>query len=398
MKNTNNTLIAKTITGLEELLADELKALGAQEVQPLKRAVSFQGDTRLMYAANLHCRTAISILKEVARFTFNSREEYYDNLRAVLWDELFTVDKSISINAIAHRSEIFNNTLFLAQHSKDAIVDYFRDKYQERPSVDIGNAHIRISIYVNADECIVSLDSSGDPLFKRGYRKATGAAPINEVLAAGLIMLSGWDKQSTLVDPMCGSGTFSIEAAMMALDIAPSLNRKSFSFLFWNDFQPELWKTLVDEARTKVRNRMNTTIIASDLNGQTLDIARQNIMEAGLMGQIRVQRNDFFTFQPPAQTGWALFNPPYGERMKRNNLSEFYRDMGNVLKKNYAGYRAGFITSDLDAMKYIGLKPSSKTQVFNGPLDCRFLVFDLFTGTHKDHVIRTRPKRPRLEL
>lgn len=397
MENATDVLIAKTVTGLEDVLAGELTALGAYDVKPLKRAVSFRGDLRVMYAANLWCRTAISILKEIGRFNFTTKEEFSENLRGIQWDEFFTVEKSISVSAIAHRSDLFNNTLFLAQLSKDGIVDFFRDKYNERPTVDIGGAHIRINIYVNGEECIVSLDSSGDPLFKRGYRKSAGAAPINEVLAAGLIMLSGWDKTSTFVDPMCGSGTFSIEAAMMAMDIAPSVNRKDFSFTFWNDFQPQLWKDMVDEARQQAKPKVHSIIISSDLNGKTLDMARQNVMEAGLMGQIKVQRNDFFTFNPPSDKGWVLFNPPYGQRMVKTNIGEFYRDIGNVLKQNYAGYKAGFITSDLDAMKFIGLKPSFKTLVYNGPLECRFQVFDLFEGSHKDHVTKTRPRRPRLE-
>lgn len=398
MENTLNTFVAKTITGLEEVLAGELRALGARDVQPQKRAVTFSGDNRMMYAANLWCRTATSILKETARFSFDSREEFHARLRELPWDEYFTVDRTISVSALAHRSDIFNNTLFLAQLAKDGVVDFFRDKYQQRPTVDVGAAHIRIHVYVNGKECSVSLDSSGDPLFKRGYRKAAGAAPINEVLAAGLILLSEWDKASVFVDPMCGSGTFSIEAAMMAASMAPGIYRKNYSFAFWNDFQPQLWQQLQEEARQQVNTRNLPRIIASDLNGKTLDIARQNIMEAGLMGNISVQRNDFFSFSPPPQKGWVLFNPPYGQRMKRTNLAEFYKDIGSSLKHHYAGYRAGFITSDLDAMKFIGLKPSSKTLVYNGPLECRFLVFDLFEGSHKEHVSKTRPKRPRLEL
>jgi putative N6-adenine-specific DNA methylase len=396
LENPNNTLIAKTLTGLEPLLEQELIALGAQDVKPLKRAVSFQGDLRTMYAANLWSRTAISILKEVGSFSFSGKEGFYDAMRQIEWDSLFTVDKSISVSALAHKSEAFTNTLFLAQLAKDAIVDHFRDKFNDRPRVDVGGAHIRIHVYVYEDQCTVSLDSSGDPLFKRGYRKAAGPAPMSEVLAAGLIMLSDWDKVSTFVDPMCGSGTFSIEGAMIALDMAPAIYRRNFSFMYWNDFQPEVWESLKEEAQNRRKNSLPGQIIASDLNGKVLDMARQNVMEAGLMGLVKVQRNDFFTFKPPAGKGWALFNPPYGQRLRNQDLPTFYRDIGNTLKHQYAGYRAGFITSDLNAMKHIGLKPASKTLVYNGPLECRFLVFDLFEGKHKDHVIKTRPRRPRL--
>ena len=389
-------IVVKTLTSLEELLASELKALGIENPKVLRRGVSFEGNIEDVYRANMFCRTAISVLREIHSFTFTDRDDFYNQMRQIDWGQHFGVEKSIVIYSVAARTEVFSHTLFLSQLSKDAIADHFREKTGERPSVDKDDAQIRLNIYVNQDRCVVSLDSSGDPLFKRGYRREGGGAPLNEVLAAGLIMLSGWDKQSNFVDPMCGSATFSIEAGLMANNIAPGSLRRQFSFEHWNDFMPELWQTIKQQAaEQKVSSRI--TIMASDMNSKVLDHARKNIMEAGLMGQIKLQRQEFFNFHPPAGGGWVLLNPPYGQRLKRENLGEFYKSIGDTLKKNYPGYKAGIITSDEPDMKSIGLKAKSKTTVFNGAIECKFMVFELFTGSHKDHVIATRPKRKRIE-
>lgn len=389
-------VVVKTLTGLEEVLAGELRAIGVEDPRVLRRGVSFMGDLGHVYRANMFSRTAIAVLREISAFTFSDRDDFYNKMRAIEWDAHFGVEKSIVIYSVAARSETFSNTLFVSQLTKDAVADYFREKTGERPSVDKDDAHIRLSIYVNQDRCVVSLDSSGDPLFKRGYRREGGGAPLNEVLAAGLIMLSGWDKQSNFVDPMCGSGTFSIEAGLMANNIAPGSLRKQFSFEHWHDFDSTLWEQVKQEAKDQ-RVSSRITIMASDMNARVIDIARKNIMEAGLMGQIKLQRQEFFNFHPPAGGGWVLLNPPYGERLKRENLPGFYTSIGNTLKNNYQGYKAGIITSDIPAMKSIGLKPVLRTTVFNGPLECKFMVFELFKGSHKDHVIATRPRRKRIE-
>ncbi|MEE4177083.1 MAG: THUMP domain-containing protein [Bacteroides sp.] len=389
-------IVVKTLTGLEELLAGELQQLGVESPRVLRRGVSFTGTLGHVYRANMFCRTAISVLREIATFNFSTQDEFYQQMREIDWGAHFGVDKTIVIYSVAARSEIFTNTLFLSQLSKDAIVDAFRDKTGERPSVSRDEADIRLNIYVNDNRCVVSLDSSGEPLFKRGYRGEGGGAPLNEVLAAGLIMLSGWDKQSNFVDPMCGSGTFSIEAGLMANNISPGSLRRHFSFQQWNDYDPQLWETVKSEAQSQ-RVGSRITIMASDMNVKVIDIARKNIMEAGLMGQIKLQRQEFFQFHPPAGGGWVLLNPPYGQRMKQEDLPDFYRSIGDTLKNNYPGYKAGIITSDVPAMKSIGLKPISRTTVFNGALECKFMVFELFKGSHKDHVISTRPKRKRIE-
>jgi len=389
-------LLAKTFAGLEQVLADELSALGAANVKPLRRAVSFEGDLKMLYKTNYWCRTALSILRQMDEFTFTSREVFLEKVKQVPWSEYFDVKKSISVNPVAHRSELFNNTMFLAQLTKDGIADHFREKTGERPNVSTNEPDIRINVYVNQDNCSVSLDSSGEALFKRGYRKATGGAPINEVLGAALVIMSGWDKTSTFLDPMCGSGTFSIEAGMMAANMAPAMYRKTFGFSHWKDFDAPLLAALRQEAKemvTPVKGR----ILASDIHGKTLDIARQNIMEAGLMGQVKVQRNDFFNFTPPPENGWVLLNPPYGHRIQQKDLPEFYQKIGDTLKQKFAGYKAGLFSAELEAMKKVGLKPSAKFRLYNGPLESLFVVYDLFEGKHKEHVAKTRPKRPRIK-
>ncbi len=391
--NTNRrTFVAKTFSGLEPMLARELRALGAEEVSLLNRAVSFRGDSRMLYRANLWCRSALSILQEVKAFRFDSRESYYDQLRQIAWHQLFAHDKTIAVQALAHRSEVFDNTLFMAQLTKDAIVDHFRETSGGRPSVDIQNPQVRINAYVLDDRCVVSLDSSGDPLFKRGYRKDAGSAPINEVLAAGLIMLSEWDMLSPFLDPMCGSGTFSVEAAMMSTSMAPALGRKSFGFSHWKDFDPGLLQAEQSDARQK-QGPVRARILASDVSGYMLDVTRQNVMAAGLSGSIRVQRNDFFALYPREESGWVLLNPPYGQRQTQAETMTFYTELGQTLKHRFAGFRACFITAQLDSVKHVGLKPRRKIPVFNGPLKCIFAIYDLFEGKRKEHLETKRRRR-----
>lgn len=395
MEQTDYILTAKCFSGLEELLAKELTGIGAAEVVPMRRAVRFRGDREMIVRANLWSRTALSILQEVHNFHFTGKDDFYDRMRSVEWDRLFDVERIISVTPVAHRSELFKNTMFLAQLTKDAIVDHFRDKTGKRPSVDTRDAEVRIHVFVNNDHCMVSLDSSGDPLFKRGYRKDGLTAPLNETLAAGLIMLSGWDKESNFIDPMCGSGTFAVEAAMLAADMAPGSLRKTFGFQYWKDFDPGIHSRMLEEAKQRQRP-VKAAILASDVNVKGLDVARQNVMNAGFLGPVTVQRNDFFNFTPPRGGGWMIMNPPYGHRIRQDNVGEFYKKIGDTLKQHFQGFRAGIISQELNGIKNVGLKPKIRQKVFNGPLECLFVVYELFSGTHKDHVISTRPKRPRL--
>ncbi len=381
-------MIAKTFSGLEEVLTAELKSLGAKDVQPLKRAASFTGDQTLLYKVNLWSRAALSILRPVYEFGFETQQEFYEKMREFKWDDFFNVEKSFAISTVAIQS-VFTNTHFLAQRSKDAIVDYFRDNANARPDVNTENPDIKINVYVFKDSCSVSLDSSGMPLFKRGYRKQAGPAPLNEVLAAGLIMLSGWDKQQPFYDPMCGSGTFSIEAAMMALNMAPATFRKDFSFTHWQNHDENLWRSLREEAAAMQTNTL-PHIEACDINNKSMAIARQNIMEAGLLGRIKLEKKDFFLSKPSQSRGHLLLNPPYGRRIESGDIHEFYQKIGSTFKHNYAGFHAWIISPDKTLTHKIGLKPIAKHYVFNGQLDCTFLGYKIYEGSKKPG------KRPRL--
>ncbi|TVQ83705.1 MAG: class I SAM-dependent RNA methyltransferase [Bacteroidetes bacterium] len=374
-------MIAKTFSGLEEVLAAELTTLGAKDVQPLKRAASFTGDLPLLYKINLWSRSALSILKPMFEFSFQSQQEFYDIMHEYKWDEHFAVDKSIAISTVAIQS-VFANTHFLAQRTKDAIADFYRDKYNARPNVNIENPDIKINVYVFKDSCSVSLDSSGMPLFKRGYRKHAGPAPLNEVLAAGLIMLSGWDKKQPMYDPMCGSATFSIEAAMMALNMAPATFRKDFSFKNWQDFDENLWENLRTEARESQKTEL-PHIEASDVSNKSMAIARQNIMEAGLLGRIVLEKKDFFFSKPSQNRGYLIMNPPYGRRIEKENIHEFYQKIGSTFKHNYSGFHTWIISPDKTLTHKIGLKPIAKYYVFNGQLDCTFLGYKIYEGSKK---------------
>jgi len=380
----NNHLIAKTLAGLEPVLADELRTLGAEEVSILRRAVSFTGDQTLLYQANIWLRTAVSVLKPLTAFSFENKDDYHAQMKEVDWPELFAPEKTISVIATAYDSEVFNNTMFLAQLSKDAIVDRFQEAHGRRPDVDTAAADVRIVVSVNGDQCRVSLDSSGDALFKRGYRRSGGRAPINEVLAAGLVKLSGWDMESPFLDPMCGSGTFSIEAAMMAARIAPGADRRQFGFAHWNDFSPELFQELRTKAK-EAQQALKVPVIASDIKGMMLDLTRQNAMNAGLLGSIQVKKQDFFSYHPKEKEGWVMLNPPYGHRMTARDTRALYIHIGDILKNRFQGYTAGVISADLNAMKHLGLKPKRKFQVYNGPLKAAYHVYELFGGSHKEY-------------
>jgi len=387
LEKTNTTMIAKTLSGLENVLATELTNLGAENVKAQKRAVSFDGDMALMYKANLWCRTALSILKPVFEFTFEGQQQYYDVLRNYPWDELFDVQKTIAINAMAFHSE-FTNSHFLAQRTKDAVVDYFMDKTGKRPSVDIDDPQIKLNIFIHQDRCSVSLDSSGAPLFKRGYRRKNVAAPLNEVLGAGLVLLSGWDKQQPFYDPMCGSATFSIEAGMLALNMAPSIFRRNFSFQHWSEYNPELWEATRQEARD-LEQKTAPEILAADISNSSMDAARQNLMEAGLLGRVKLEKRDFFQSKPRHEKGVVIINPPYGMRLQNENIKEYYQKMGTTLKHSYSGFKACIISPDKSLTHKIGLKHTSQQMVFNGQIECRFLEYQLYEGTRKIH------KRPR---
>ncbi len=376
------SLIAKTSSGLESVLAEELALLGAEGIEELTRAVSFTADTRLMYKANYHLRTALRILKPLIQFRAKDEDKLYDHVRQFDWSQLLSVDKTFAIDAVVS-GKYFTHSQYIALKTKDAIADQFRDRFGKRPSVNVANPDLRINLHIQGDICNLLLDSSGESLHKRGYRVVVDKAPVNEVLAAGLVLLSGWRGETHFVDSMCGSGTIPIEAAMIAGNIPGGYYRDWFGFQRWADFDKELWNSILEEASDQMRD-IEVEIIGSDRSAKAIDIARENVRKARLHKDIQLFRKPMEQFLPPVGDGVLLINPPYGERLEEENINQLYTLIGNTLKHKYKGYKAWVISSDFHALKLIGLKPSRKIPVFNGPLDCRFVCFDIFEGSLKD--------------
>ncbi|MBW2961345.1 THUMP domain-containing class I SAM-dependent RNA methyltransferase [Mesonia aestuariivivens] len=380
----NYQMVAKTLFGFEAILEKELKNLGAMDIKPGVRNVSFYGDKGFMYKANLCLRTAIKILKPIKSFKIFSEEDLYKKIYAIDWSEYLNATDSIAIDATVH-SQRFTHSKFIALKTKDAIVDYFRDSTGKRPDVDLDFPHLRINIHIEDVNCTVSLDSSGQSLHKRGYKTATNIAPINEVLAAGMLLMSGWDGRSDFLDPMCGSGTILAEAAMIACNIPPNLNKKEFGFEKWKDWDVDLFEKIEESALSKIRGFQHK-IIGYDKAPSAIAKAQDNISNANLEEFVCIEQNDFFKTEK--YTGKHLhmvFNPPYGERLELLNLEEFYKNIGDTLKQSYPGTQAWFIVSNLDAIKNVGLRPSRKIKLFNGKLESRLLKYEIYEGTKKVH-------------
>ena len=377
----NFKMLAKTFYGFEQILADELRQLGASNIRPGIRSVEFEGDLGFMYKANLCLRTAIRILKPLNTFNARNERELYQKIYAMDWENIFLPDSTFAVSSTL-KSEIFTHSLFISQKVKDAIVDKFRDHTGKRPSVNKDAPDIRIHIHIHNKSCHISLDSSGESLHLRGYRTATNIAPINEVLAAGLLLMSGWNGRSNFLDPMCGSGTILIEAAMIACNIPANINRKHFAFQNWLDYNPQLFDLIRESSLSKIRE-YHFKIRGFDKAPSAVSKALANIDNANLSDYITVERKDFFHTQKQG-TGHLhmLFNPPYGERLSVD-MENFYKNIGDTLKRHYPGSDAWFITSNLEAIKHVGLRPSRKIKVFNGKLESRLLKYSIYEGSKK---------------
>nr|WP_148264609.1 THUMP domain-containing protein [Christiangramia forsetii] len=377
----NYRMIAKTLYGFESILAKELLDLGALDIKEGNRMVSFAGDKGFMYKANLCLRTAIKILKPYESFRVNSEQELYDNIKKLPWEKFLADDGSLAIDSAVH-SEIFTHSQYVALKSKDAIVDRFREKFGKRPDVDLDFPDLRINIHIENNFCNVSFDSSGDSLHKRGYRTATNIAPINEVLAAGMLLMSGWDGQCDFLDPMCGSGTIPIEAAMIACNIPPNLNRKEFAFEKWNDWDEDLYEKIEESAMKKVRD-FHFKIKGYDKAPSAIMKAKDNVKNANLSDFIDIEQRSFFESEKQKE-GYLhmLFNPPYGERLEID-IEDFYGKIGDTLKQNYPGTHAWFIATNFEAIKSVGLRASRKIKLYNGPLEARLLKYVLYEGSKK---------------
>jgi putative N6-adenine-specific DNA methylase len=366
---------------LEEVLANELHDIGASEIELSNRAVSFKGDHTVMYKANYWCRTALHILKPITSFYIRREEDLYKKIYDIKWEEILSSKGTIAVDANVNAS-VMTHSHYVALKTKDAIVDRFRDLENIRPNVDTENPDLRINIHLFKNLCNVSIDSSGYSLHKRGYRIKTGAAPMSEVLAAGIILLSGWDKKSNFIDPMCGSGTIVCEAALIANNIPPGYYRKSFGFEKWKDFDKQLWENIKTEALS-LSTEFDNEIIGSDISRESIAIALENAKAAKLHKDIVFQHISFEDQIPPEGGGVMICNPPYGERIVPDDIIKLYQEIGNGLKKNYKGYNAWIISSDLNALKFVGLKPTRKIILFNGPLECRLAKFEIYDGSKK---------------
>lgn len=377
----NYKMLAKTMFGFEELLEKELKDLAALNVEKGVRSVSFEGDKGFMYKANLCLRTAIKILKPIHSFRVKSEQDLYDKVYRMDWNQYLSYDHTFAIDATVN-SELFNHSLYIALKTKDAIADKFREQHNKRPSVDLKYPDLRVNVHIQKNECTISLDSSGQSLHQRGYKTATNIAPINEVLAAGLILLSGWDGQSDFMDPMCGSGTIPIEAAMIACNIPANINRREFAFEKWGDYDQDLFDKIVESSLKRVRE-FHHKIYALDKVSSAVRKATDNVKNANLSDYIQVEQNDFFQTEKASEEKLHMvFNPPYGERLAIN-MEEFYANIGDTLKQKYPHTDAWFITSNLESIKHVGLRPSRKIKLFNGKLESRLLKYEIYAGSKK---------------
>jgi len=378
-------MLAKTFRGLEEVLATELVNIGANNVQLQRRAVSFTGDKALMYKANLCCRTASRILKPILSFDASNPDEVYEQVKKINWIEYMSVDSTFAIDSTVY-SEEFRHSKFVAYRVKDAIADWFTEKFDRRPSVRLDSPQLMINIHIADRKCTLSLDSSGESLHKRGYRVAQTEAPLNEALAAGMLLMAGWKGESNFLDPMCGSGTLLIEAALIALNIPPGIYRSSFAFEKWSDFDEELFDTLYND--DSYERPFDFKIYGSDNSPRAIKIAEQNIKSTGLSKYIELQVTPIQKLEVPAENCLIVTNPPYGERITSDDIYGLYAALGTTIKHKFAGSSVWVISSHDECLDKIGLKPSERIRLLNGSLDCWYNRYDIFAGKRNDFVTK----------
>ena len=397
MKTERFTMLAKTFKGLEQVLAQEIIEIGGDEVQMERRAVRFRGDKALLYRANLCLRTASRVLVPIKGERLKEKGErlkpedrLYEIAKSVEWSKYMTVDTTFSIDATVY-SDLFRNSRFVTYRVKDAIADYWMEHAQRRPNVKVTEPDLLINVHIAQDNITLSLDSSGESLHKRGYRVANTEAPINEALAAGMLLMAGWKGQSDLYDPMCGSGTIPIEAALIARNIAPGVFRKAFAFERWQDFDEDLWMTVRDNAEEQEKSEWNHRIYGSDASFYAIQQAQKNVTAAGVQSDIELKQIRLEELNPPSpfainHSPLVMLNPPYGERLASNkDMEELYGKIGTALKHHFTGATAWIISSNDAAMKCIGLKPSKKMRLLNGELDCQFNQYELFQGKRNEN-------------
>lgn len=374
-------LIAKTFMGLEPVLAKELTQLGANEVQIGRRMVSFMGDKEMMYRANFQLHTAIRILKPIKHFKALSADDVYREVQKIDWSEYIGLDKTFAVDSVVF-SEEFRHSKFVAYKVKDAIVDQFREKTGKRPNISVANPDIRLNIHIAEDKCTLSLDSSGESLHRRGYRQESVEAPLNEVLAAGMILMTGWQGETDFIDPMCGSGTLLVEAALIAHNMAPGLFRKEYAFEKWPDFDSDLFDRIYNDDSSE--REFTHHIYGYDVDIKAVNTARLNVRAAGLLNDITVEEADFKNFIQPKEKSIIVTNPPYGERISTPDLLGTYKMIGERLKHQFLNNDAWILSYREECFDQIGLKPSIKIPVYNGSLECEFRKYQIFDGKMKD--------------
>ena len=374
-------LIAKTFMGLEPVLAQELTQLGANKVQIGRRMVSFTGNKEMMYRANFQLHTAIRILKPIRHFKAGSADDVYEEVKKVDWSKYIEKGKTFSVDSVVYSDE-FRNSRFVTYKVKDAIVDQFRENTGDRPNISVSNPDIRLNIHIAEDKATLSLDSSGESLHRRGYRQESVEAPLNEVLAAGMILMTGWKGDTDFVDPMCGSGTLLVEAALIARNMSPGIFRKEFAFERWSDFDQELFDTIYNDDSQE--REFKHHIYGYDVDIKAVNTARLNVRAAGLTSDITVEEADFKDFKRPEEKTIMVCNPPYGERISTPNLLGTYKMIGERLKHEFMGNDAWILSYREECFDQIGLKPSIKIPVYNGSLECEFRKYSIFDGKMKD--------------
>ena len=376
--------IAKTFMGLESVVADELTRLGAENVSKLHRAVEFWGSKELLYKVNYCSRTVLRVLKPIASFDFKTNEQFYKNIFRIPFEQYFSVDDSFCVHSIINES-IFTNSQYASLLTKDALCDRFRDKFDVRPNVDKNNPDISIDVYISGNQCNVSLDSSGASLHFRGYKTSRHVAALNEVLAAGLIALSGWQADCDFIDFMCGSATLPIEAAMYAVNMPAGYFRENFGFMYWSDFDKKLWEKVKKDAKNAIRD-FEYKIYGSDISFRYIKEAKENIKKMRLNSIIQLSLESFEDTEPQSVPSHIIINPPYGERLNIEEIENFYQNIGNILKQKYVNCSAWVISSNKDAIKNVGLRPAKKIKVFNAALECDFYKYEMYEGSKKSNI------------
>lgn len=383
LEETNDsTLIitVKTLFGFEEVLKEELAELGYTEAVILNRALQLKGTWRDVYYLNIHLRCAISVLVEVKRFTLKNEDDLYKQCLKIDWTEFFSIDKTFAVKGAVF-SDFYNHTQYPFLVVKDAIVDTFRKKFDDRPDVNIKKPQVMFDVYIRNKDVVISLNTSGLPLYQRGYRESIGLAPMNEVAAAGLLRMSGWDRKSTLIDPFCGSGTLLIEAALWAANIPATIERQHFAFKNFANFKPEIWEEIQADIQTRVRE-LPCKIVGSDLSAEMVLKARRNLGRLPIGRFVEVNVDAFEDVKRPTETGVMVSNPPYGERMGEE-IETMYEGLGNWMKTEMKGFDCWIISSNMDAFKFVGLRPDRKIKVFNGSLECSFRKYAIYEGSKK---------------